>query len=401
MVTNKMRIVAFNVPTTGHVDPSLPLVAELVGRGQQVFYFLTEKYRPQVEATGATYLETPGIPDDYFDEVGEQFNPLRLATQLLETGYDLLPGLYQQLSELEPAIVIYDSMCPWGRMAGRLIGVPAISSMSLLELPPSYLRKSGQIGAVLKLLPRILPWIRPYRSAVRRLQAEYPLQIPGFPAVLNWPGDLNINYTSAQIHPEANELGERYLFIGPPVPANNAEVKFPYDALDSERPMIYVSLGTVFNDNPSFFRRCIEAFAESDYQVVMSLGNRLSPETLGNIPANFIVRSYVPQSEILKQADLFISHGGVNSVHQSLYHGVPLLFFPQQVEQAQVAARITELGAGYLVREPSVAALRSAASLLLSDNSYRRQAAFLGASLKAAGGVQKAADAILSFSAGS
>ena len=94
-----MKIVAFNVPATGHVDPSLPLVAELVRRGHQVSYFLTEKYRPQVEATGATYLETPGIPEDYFDEVSEQFNPLWLATLLLETGYDLLPGLSQQLAE--------------------------------------------------------------------------------------------------------------------------------------------------------------------------------------------------------------------------------------------------------------------------------------------------------------
>jgi len=394
-----MNIVAFNVPTTGHVDPSLPLVAELVGRGHQASYYLTQEYRPQVEATGATFLETPGVSEGYFDEVSSQFNPLRLATQLLMTSYDLLPQLAKQLGELQPDVVIYDAMCPWGRMAARLTGVPAIASVSLLELPPAYLRKSGQIGAVLKLLPRFLPWIRPYRSAVRRLQAKYPVKIPRFPAVINWPGDLNINYTSAQIYPGANKLGAQYLFIGPPMPDASSEVEFPFDALDTERPVIYVSLGTVFNDNPSFFQRCIEAFEESDYQIVMSLGKRLSPEALGNIPANFIVRPYVPQSEVLKRADLFITHGGVNSVHQALYHGVPLLFFPQQVEQALVAARIAELGAGYLVRKPSVSAMRSAATLLLSDKSYRRQATTLGASLKAAGGVQKAADAIAAFEA--
>ena len=86
-----MNIVAFNVPTTGHVDPSLPLVAELVSRGHHVTYYLTQGYRPQVEATGATFLETPGISEGYFDEVSRQFNPVRLATQLLTTSYDLLP----------------------------------------------------------------------------------------------------------------------------------------------------------------------------------------------------------------------------------------------------------------------------------------------------------------------
>lgn len=210
-----MKIVALNVPTTGHVDPSLPLVAELVSRGHQVTYYLTPEYRPQVEATGATFMETPGVAEDYFDEVSRRFNPLRLATQLLTTSYDLLPQLSKQLGEMEPAAIIYDSMCPWGRMAARLAGLPAIASMSLLELPPSYLRESGQIGAVLKLVPRFLPSIRPYRRAARRLQAEYSVKIPRFPAVINWPGDLNISYTSAQINPEADKLGEQYLFVGP------------------------------------------------------------------------------------------------------------------------------------------------------------------------------------------
>lgn len=389
-----MNIVAFNVPTTGHVDPSLPLAAELVGRGHQVTYYLTAAYRARVEATGATFAATPGLEPDYFDEVSRRFNPLRLATQLLTTCHELLPYLSEQLGELEADLVIYDSMCPWGHVAAGLAGIPAVASMSLLELPPSYMRKAGQLGAVARLAPRFLPWIRPYRRAVRRLQEQYRVRIPRFPGVINWPGDLTINYTSAQIHPQAGKLGPRYLFVGPPMPEGISEVDFPFDALDAERPLIYISLGTVFNDNPAFFRRCMEAFGATKNQVVLSLGNGLSPETLGDIPANFIVRAFVPQIEILKRADLFITHGGVNSVHQALYYGVPQLFFPQQVEQAAVAARIAELGAGILARQASASTLRSKAALLLGDSSYRVQAGALGSGLRGAGGVKKAADAI-------
>lgn len=392
-----MKIVVFNVPTSGHVDPSLPLVAELVSRGHHVAYYLTQGYREQVEKTGATYYPTPGVTESYFDAVSRQFNPLRLATQLLTTTYELLPGLSKQLVELEPSIILYDSMCPWGHMAARLAGIPAIASMSLLELPPTYLFKSGQVMTVLKLLPRFLPWIRPYRQAVRRLQKNYSLKIPRFPTMINWPGDFNISYTSAQINPEADRLGAGYLFVGPGLPAVRSEVEFPFDELDSERPLIYVSLGTVFNDNPTFFRGCIEAFDESDCQVVMSLGKRLSLNELGHIPANFVVRPYVPQSEVLMRADLFITHGGVNSVHQALYNGVPMLFVPQQVEQALVAARIAELGAGLVIRKPTVAALQSMAGRVLGESSYRLQAAALGANLRDAGGIKRAADEIESF----
>lgn len=129
----------------------------------------------------------------------------------------------------------------------------------------------------------------------------------------------------------------------------------------------------------------------------MSLGKRLSIGALGHIPANFIVRPYVPQLELLERADLFITHAGVNSVHQALYYGMPLLFVPQQLEQALVAARITELGAGLVLRKPSVAVLRSMAGRLLGDANYRLRAAALGADLRAAGGVKRAANEVEAF----
>ena len=389
-----MKVVAFNVPTSGHVDPSIPLTAELVSRGHTINYYLTEGYRRRVETAGATFHQTPGVGDDYFDEVSRRFNPFRLATQLLTTTYEILPLLSEQLAERKPDVVVFDSMCPWGHLAARLAGLPAISSMSLLNVPPSYLPKTGELFTALKLIPRFVPWIRPYRQAIRRLEAKYPVKFPDLYTVINRPGDLTINYTSASIHPDPERLGPDYLFVGPAMPAAPADIDFPFDRLDSERPLILVSLGTVFNDNPDFFRDCIEAFAESDTQVVMSVGKRLSIEALGDIPPNFIVRSYVPQLEILKRTDLFITHGGANSVHQGLYYGVPLLLVPQQLEQAMVAARMAELGVGAVLRKPTAASLQSMAGRLLNDKSYRLQAVALSQDLAAAGGVGRAADEI-------
>lgn len=372
----------------------MPLVAELASRGHSVDYYLTPGYRDRVQATGANFWPTPGITEDYFDEVSRQFNPLRLATQLLTTTHDLLPQLSKQLAEQDPAVILFDSMCPWGYLAARLAGVPVVSSMSLLEVPPSYLRKSGEVGTALKMVPRFLPWIRPYRQAVRRLEALYPVKFPNLYTTINRPGDLTINYTAASIHPDGERLGPDFLFIGPAIPAVPAAIEFPFEALDPESPLIYVSLGTVFNDNPAFFRQCIEALNGSSYQVVISLGKRLSIEALGEIPTNFIIRPYVPQLAILERSDLFITHGGVNSVHQALYHGVPLLMVPQQLEQALVAARLAELGAGLVQRKPSAARLRATADRLLEDSSYRQRAKTLGEDLRAAGGVGRAAEAI-------
>ena len=80
------RFLFFNIPTTGHIDPTLPVAAELVRRGHAVDYFLTEAYRQRIEATGAAFHAYQGIGPDYFDELIQRFNPVRLATQLVETA---------------------------------------------------------------------------------------------------------------------------------------------------------------------------------------------------------------------------------------------------------------------------------------------------------------------------
>jgi UDP:flavonoid glycosyltransferase YjiC (YdhE family) len=53
---------------------------------------------------------------------------------------------------------------------------------------------------------------------------------------------------------------------------------------------------------------------------------------------------------VLRRADLFITHGGFNSVQEGLVAGVPLLLFPQMQEQVFNAERVSELGAGLRLR---------------------------------------------------
>jgi MGT family glycosyltransferase len=163
--------------------------------------------------------------------------------------------------------------------------------------------------------------------------------------------------------------------------------------------VIYVSMGTLFNADPTFYRNCFEAFGGENVRVVMSIGTTIAEASLGSPPANFVVKAWVPQLDVLQHASVFVSHGGMNSVSESLYNSVPLIVVPQMGEQALVGRQVERLGAGVCLagKEATADRLRQSVLRVLGDDRFRRQAALVRESFDAAGGAARGADAILAF----
>ena len=130
---------------------------------------------------------------------------------------------------------------------------------------------------------------------------------------------MNIVYTARELQPFAETLdSSKFKFIGSSIEARQRVEDFPYERLQ-EGSIIYVSLGTVYTTNVGFFRNCMDAMKQlNDVTVVMSLGPNIEISDLGLIPSNFIIRKFVPQLEVLKKAEVFISHAGNNSLNESL-----------------------------------------------------------------------------------
>lgn len=396
------KAICFNTPTSGHVNPSLPLVAELVRRNENVIYYLTESYRAKVEATGAAFRAYTSIGDDYFERAGlDGSNPMRTAHMMIETTHAILPEILDILRAERPDYVMYDSMCPWGWYAARILGIPSVSSMSLLILTPAMILQSGQLPSLLRLGLPNLGHLRHFGKVASDLEQTYGVRPPNFADFLNTTGTISLNYTSAAFQPDADKLDKSILFVGPAIEPRADSSGFPFDQLDG-RPLIYISLGTVINQNLDFYRACLQAFANGPYQVVMSIGQRTDVAALGDIPTNFIVRNHVPQLDILQRAALFISHAGMNSVHESLYYNLPMLLVPQQSEQNLVAWRAQQLGVGLKLdnRHVTPARLREMAGRILKDSTFRQNATRLGESLRSAGSYQRAADAVLALANG-
>jgi MGT family glycosyltransferase len=148
--------------------------------------------------------------------------------------------------------------------------------------------------------------------------------------------------------------------------------------------------------NQAFYEAAFAAFADYPAQFILSVGRNTDTAQLGPIPDNFNVRNYVPQLEILQCVDAFITHGGMNSVHEGLYYGVPEIAIPNHLEQLLNGKRVAATGTGILLGDDypygqvTAQELRQALDEVLHQPHYRQNAERIGKTLKDAGGYLQA-----------
>lgn len=384
------KIVFFNIPAHGHTNPTLGVVSELVSRGHHVYYYSYNIMREKIVSTGATF-----IPCDEYDtelklnakdsaRVGKDL--AFSAKVLVDTTLALNDKICREMAELNPDCIVADSMALWGKAVALKLGIPFVSSTTTFAFNQYSARIMKQgFGDLFKMLFSI-----PKTSKqVKRLKDKgYPVK-----NILDIIGsDDNthtIVYTSPEFQPCSETFTDKYAFVGPVVRTPTDEITKTKDKL------IYISMGTVNNNMLPFYKTCISALANTDYQVIMSVGNQVSSDSFGELPENISIYSHVDQIAVLKKADVFISHCGMNSVSESLFYEVPVVMLPQTTEQKGVAERVSESGAGIKLSKSDKASVLSAVNHILNDSTYKKNAAKIAEGFKNSSGAKGAADKIL------
>jgi MGT family glycosyltransferase len=137
------RGVFFNIPASGHINPSLPLVRELMAQGHEVIYVNTEETRAQIEVTGARFVPYP--VDDELTEINKRASGGKLvdnALALAEIGARLIPFCLELLRREQPDYVIYDSLCAWAKQTAAHLSIKAIASHAVFAINPRVVRLS-------------------------------------------------------------------------------------------------------------------------------------------------------------------------------------------------------------------------------------------------------------------
>ena len=385
------KIVFFCIPAHGHTNPTLGVVRELIARGHEVLYYSYNSFKEKIEATGATFVSCDDFDaEQHIDtkDAKRVGSDLAFSTKLLvDTTLALDDMVCAEMERLQPDCIVADSMAVWGKAVAMKLGIPFVSSTTTFAFnkhSAQIMKQSlGQLFGMIFSMPKI-------NKDIKRLQDKgYPVKSV-LDIIQNDENTHTVVYTSPQFQPCADTFNDKYAFVGPSI----RPVKEPIEKTKDK--LIYISMGTVVNDMAGLYKKCIKAFEDSDYQVIMSIGDMVDVKELGEIPANISVYSHVDQIAVLEKADAFLSHCGMNSVNESLYYGVPLVMYPQTTEQGGVANRVTQVGAGVMLEKTSPQAIREATEKVLNDDSYRNSALAVSEGFRNCSGAKGAADKILS-----
>lgn len=316
-----MKVLFINLPYHGHVVPTIGLVQELVKLGCDVTYLLPFGWEETVAESSAKFH---GYKNH--KQLAEQMKNAYAAAEQIIEQYDFV--IYEQFFFLGKHLAE-----KYHKPAARVFTAP-VTNKALME---EYISSKGPLSIFKH------KWIA--RAFTKDIARNIPLKTDNWlDEIVCNPPELNLVYTLKEYQPYREEFPEEsFKFLGPSIYERKA---VPCDFVKGEWPMVYISLGTVVKGAVSFFQSCIEAFRDEAVEVVISVGKSFDSKKLKNIPENVHVYPSVPQTEILGMADVFVTHGGMNSVSEALVSGTPMVVIPFTADQPVNARCVESLGVG-------------------------------------------------------
>jgi MGT family glycosyltransferase len=351
-----MTIVFFSTPAYGHLFPVLPVLTGLVSRGHRVLAYSTAAFGELVASTGAEFREYPFDFSRFpLDKATADF--LELYEALLAVNEGLIGPIEDLLALERPELVLHDSLAGFAKHACGRRRIPAVCLMALMAFNHVVTLTSNLLVSSVALTFRH-PWrLLTLLRKERRYRKRHGQRYPGTLDLFVNREALTLVFTPEFFQPWRNTFDRSFVFVGTTIPERLTR---PWGRHPPrfDRPVAYVSLGTIFSTRRPLLSRLASQLAAAGYQVVVSgQGLELPPGT----DKNAVVQGTGwNQLEVLSRCALFVNHGGLNGVLEALWFGVPQIFIPQQEEQKLTARRAARLGWGVLIKHYTPARLSHA-----------------------------------------
>jgi UDP:flavonoid glycosyltransferase YjiC (YdhE family) len=369
-----MRILFVTAPAHGHFHPLGPLARAFVERGHQVAFASGADFCPRIArygfdtlVAGPTEAEMGAMAAGAIAEARKvpppQF-PIVAFPLLFGKGVAAatLPDLLARIREWKPSLLIHEPGSLAAPLAAAVAGIPSVNQSYGTVLARAVAEAAGSAVAPLWKQHQLDP--DPFAGLYRSLYLDV------CPPTLQFEELQHI----------------RSLRPLRPVPFDEPrdETLPAWMASPSDRPTVYITLGTMFGATP-VFSTVLAALREEPIQLVVTVGFNGDPAVLGPQPDHVRIERYIPQTRLLPRCRLVVSHAGSGTLLSALSHGIPTLALPQGADQFRNAERLAATGAGRVLMPPQidVDSVRREVRSLLSDQRYATGAARLRDEIRA------------------
>lgn len=387
----------------GHAGPLLTVAEDRVNRGDRVTVMTGSQHRAAIESFGATahvLPRTADLDDSNFDvSILGSVSPIGLVNEMLVQIF--LPPMANQLAELDKAMALqrYDVIISDVHLLGAiallqrnpkdrpavLLYTPSPLVLSSRDTAPFGMARHpgrGLFGVLRNrtatLYSQKLRLRRSQQMANAILKGVGAAPLPMFVLDAGVLADRYVVPTVPEFEYPRGDLPANVRYVGPMAPPPHRDFDTPpwWDALDSGRPVVHVTQGTVDVDPARLIEPTISALADEDVVLVVTKGGHDVADIKVPIPANTYVADYLPHDVLLPKVDVMVTNGGYGAVQRALCNGVPLVVAGDTEDKPEVAARVAWSGVGVNLRTgaPTASAVGRAVRDVLNNDHYRTRA---------------------------
>lgn len=353
-----MRILFSFVGGSGHFLPLVPIAYAAKNAAHTVIFAAHASMRSSVQAQGFDCLSFGVVNNDKPEKMPLLAVDMQHEEDVLREHFVRKAGrtrakeIISICSTWKPDIIVCDEVDFGAMIAAEYLGIPHV---------PVIVIASGS-------------FIRPdvVAETLNEIRAEFGLALD--PTLQMLSCYLVLSPVPPGYRDPAFPYPATTHFIQPAMPASEAENNIPFINGQKDVPIVYFTLGTVFNlESGDLFSRVIAGLRDLPIKLIVTVGQHIEPEEFGVQPDNVFIAQYIPQAKILSHCDLVVSHAGSGSVIATLAHALPMLLIPMGADQPLNAARCESLGVAKVLDaiEASPEMIRDAASQILNADSYR------------------------------
>src|SRR6516162_6567935 len=412
-----MRIAFVPLPAPGHLNPTTALARQLQSRNHEVVVISLPDAEPYVSAAGLAFIPyceaafSTGAANEIRRQMSELEGEDRVRFTVEAQGHMMeavLSSLPAALATAGADAVVLDTYQFYVELIPMSLGLPYVHVSNALHFDYSgytplclydwpHETTPAALARNRKGLANFARMLKQANASVRDYAERAGLKI-------DWddPGSTlsplaSITQVPRAFDFESSHWPPQFHHTGPFHDGKGREkVDFPWEGLTGE-PLIYASMGTVMNGRVDVFRTIAAALTKhEDLQLVLSVGDRVDPDQVGPTPKNAIIVKRAPQLELLKRSSVCITHAGLNTVLESLAHGVPQVAIPVTFDQPGVAARVAAKRTGVTTQFDKLTPdyLSTLLAEVLNNSIYRETARKFEDVIRKTNGLSLAADLI-------